>query len=284
MGGYERDPAPWSLAPSGLDAVPADFNARTLPLDWERFEQIAENSRIRVPAMADAGIRLLVNGPEAFTPDNEFCLGETDVAGFYVAAGFCAHGIAGAGGVGQVMAEWILDGEPGLDVWHLDVHRFGPAYRSPSHTLARTIESYATYYDIAYPDRPRQAGRPLRASPAYSWHAGHGAEFGEKAGWERVDWYAANAPGSPAGRDLAQVRPRTWAGRRWSAAIGVEHRGPARRSRCSTRRRSRRSRSPGRTPPSCWSGRATTGSPGPSARSPTPRCSTPAAGSRPMSQ
>src|SRR5690606_15904546 len=116
MGGYERDSAPWATTATAYDAIPADFNGRLLPEDWERFTEITENSGRRVPLMGDVGIRKLVNGPEAFTPDNEFCLGETEVPGFFVAAGFCAHGIAGAGGIGRVMAEWIVDGEPGMDV------------------------------------------------------------------------------------------------------------------------------------------------------------------------
>jgi len=178
--------------------------------------------------MSDIGVRKLVNGPEAFTPDNEFCLGESEVGGFFVAAGFCAHGIAGAGGIGQVMAEWVLEGSPSLDVWHMDIRRFGPAYGSPAHTLARTVETYATYYDIAYPHRERTAGRPLRTSPAYPWHVAHGAHLGEKAGWERVDWYEANADAGTALLTAAYggveaVRPRTWAGRSWSPAVAAEH-------------------------------------------------------------
>jgi glycine cleavage system aminomethyltransferase T/glycine/D-amino acid oxidase-like deaminating enzyme len=216
MGGYERESASWALEPSGRDAVPPDFNGRLLPEDWDRFEEIAANSRLRVPLMAEAGIRKLINGPEAFTPDNEFCLGETEVAGFFVAAGFCAHGIAGAGGIGKVMAEWIVSGSPGMDVWHMDVRRFGAHHRSPSYTLKRTVENYETYYDIPYPDRERSAGRPLRVSPAYGMHVELGAVFGEKAGWERVNYYRSNAlDGFP--------RPRGWAGRGWSPAIGAEH-------------------------------------------------------------
>jgi heterotetrameric sarcosine oxidase gamma subunit len=218
MGGYERDPAPWSVSASRVDAVPADFNGRLLPPDWPRFESIAENSRIRVPITTEVGIRTLVNGPEAFTPDNEFCLGESEVGGFFVAAGFCAHGIAGAGGIGKVMADWIVSGDPGLDVWHMDLRRFGPAYNSPSFALARAVESYSTYYDIAYPNRERTTGRPLRTSPVFGWHADHGAEFGEKAGWERVNWYRANEP------EADPVRPAGWAGRSWSPAIAAEHR------------------------------------------------------------
>lgn len=210
MGGYERSSRPW------VDPVPADFNGKLLAEDWARFTEISENSAIRVPLTADVGIRKLINGPEAFTPDNEFCLGETDVRGFFVAAGFCAHGIAGAGGIGLVMAEWIVSGEPTWDVWHMDIRRFGRQYRSPSYTRKRIVENYETYYDIRYPGHERSAGRPLKVSPVYGWHAEHGAVFGEKSGWERVNYYASNAGGDfPA--------PHGWAGRHWSPAIGAEH-------------------------------------------------------------
>lgn len=218
MGGYERTCAPWTATAGSYDAIPADFNGRLLAEDWPRLEEISDNSRIRVPAMGDVGIRKLINGPEAFTPDNEFCLGETEVGGFYVAAGFCAHGIAGAGGIGKVMAEWIVDGEPSMDVWHMDIRRFGRQYRSPSYTLARAVENYETYYDIRYPGDERSAGRPLRVSPVYGWHAAHGAVFGEKAGWERVNRYERNAQG------VGGQRPRGWAGRNFSPAIAAEHR------------------------------------------------------------
>ena len=218
MGGYERHSAPWSLRPDGLDAIAPDFNGILLEEDWDRFEEIAVNSRRRVPAMEDVKVTRLINGPEAFTPDNEFLLGESEVRGFFVAAGFCAHGLAGAGGLGKAMAEWIVAGEPAMDLWEMDVRRFGAHYRSPSYTLKRTREVYETYYDIKYPGHERQAGRPLRVSSAYAWHRDHGAAFGEKSGWERVNWYEANAP---AGDEA--LRPRGWAGRLWSPAIGAEH-------------------------------------------------------------
>lgn len=218
MGGYERNSKPWAVGNNAYDAIPADFNSRLLPEDWDRFLGLADNARVRVPAMADVGIRKLINGPEAFTPDNEFCLGETEVGGFFVAAGFCAHGIAGAGGIGRLMAEWIVEGEPGLDVWHMDIRRFQSHYESPSYTLRRTVENYESYYDIPYPNRERKAGRPLRMSPAYDWHRRHEAQFGEKAGWERVNYYAANAAYGD-----ESLRPGGWAGRNWSPAIGAEH-------------------------------------------------------------
>ena len=221
MGGYERRSAPAFLDgdAAGFERIPPDFNGRLLEDDWDRFEEIVVNSRRRVPQMEDVRVTRMINGPEAFTPDNEFCLGETDVRGLFVAAGFCAHGLAGAGGIGKVMAEWIDAGEPSLDLWSMDVRRFGPHYRSPSHTLARVRETYETYYDIRYPGHEREAGRPLRLPPAYSWHREHGAAFGEKSGWERVNWYESNAA---AGDE--SLRPRGWAGRHWSPAIGAEHR------------------------------------------------------------
>ncbi len=225
MGGYERRSAPWALDERLLDAIPPDFNGRLLEEDWPRFEEIAENSSRRVPAMDEITVTRLINGPEAFTPDNEFCLGESEVAGLFVAAGFCAHGLAGAGGIGRVIAEWILAGEPTSDVWEMDIRRFGAQFRSPSYTLKRTKEVYETYYDIRYPGHEREAGRPLRTSSAYSWHAEHGASFGEKSGWERVNWYERNAA---AGEE--SLRPRGWAGIHWSAAIGAEHRGTRERA------------------------------------------------------
>jgi glycine cleavage system aminomethyltransferase T/glycine/D-amino acid oxidase-like deaminating enzyme len=220
MGGYERPAAP-AFLPSGehgFESIPPDFNGRLLEDDWDRFEEIVANSRTRVPHMEDVRVTRMINGPEGFTPDNEFCLGETEVRGLFVAAGFCAHGLAGAGGVGRVMAEWIAEGEPSLDLWEMDVRRFGRHYRSPSYTLKRVRETYETYYDIKYPNYERQAGRPLRSSSANAWHREHGAAFGEKSGWERVNWYDSNAA---AGDE--SLRPRGWAGQIWSPAIGAEH-------------------------------------------------------------
>jgi 4-methylaminobutanoate oxidase (formaldehyde-forming) len=212
MGGYERHPAPWSL-----DGVPADFNGKLLAPDWPRFGEIMDGAIRRVPVIGDAGINRMINGPEAFTPDNEFILGESEVRGLFVAAGFCAHGIAGAGGIGRQMATWIVEGEPELDLWKMDIRRFGAQYRSQTYTLARTTEVYATYYDIHYPNEERQAGRPLRTAPAYDILAGLGASFGEKSGWERPNWFEANAA---AGDE--SLRPRGWAGMHWSPAIGAE--------------------------------------------------------------
>jgi glycine cleavage system aminomethyltransferase T len=173
---------------------------------------------VRVPELEETEVVKLVNGPEAFTPDGEFILGESEVRGFWVAAGFCAHGLAGAGGMGQLVAEWIVEGVPSLDVWEMDSRRFGAAYTSRAYTLARALEVYATYYDVKYPGHERQAGRPLRVSPTYERLQELGAAFGEKSGWERANWFDPNAE-----RGDESLRPRGWAGRLWSPAIGAEH-------------------------------------------------------------
>ena len=212
MGGYERDPAAW-----GLDGIAPDFNGKLLPPDWPRFEEISRGAVHRVPAMASAGVRQLINGPEGFTPDNEFILGETEVRGFWVAAGFSAHGIAGAGGMGRQVAHWIVDGEPEYDLWKMDIRRFGAQYRSRAVVQARATENYATYYDIHYPNEERQSARPLRLSPTYARLTELGCAFGEKSGWERPNWFESNAPAG----DLA-LRPRGWAGHHWSPAIEAE--------------------------------------------------------------
>ena len=206
--------------------------------------------------MEEVKVTRLINGPEAFTPDNEFCLGESEVRGLFVAAGFCAHGLAGAGGIGKVMAEWILAGEPSLDVWEMDIRRFGPHYRSPElHAQARR-EVYETYYDIRYPGHERQAGRPLRTSSAYC------VAPGSRCRLRREVRLGA--------RQLVRVQRRRR--RRVAAAAGVGRnalvagdrgRAPGHaRSGRSVRRvlvRQAGARA-GRVRPSCWSGCATTAS------------------------
>ncbi|MDP9295136.1 MAG: FAD-dependent oxidoreductase [Actinomycetota bacterium] len=214
VGGYERAPAPWAVE----EGPPADFNHTLLPEDWERFGPLAEGAFSLIPALRDAGVVRMLNGPEAFTPDGEFILGESDVRGFFVAAGFCAHGIAGAGGIGKVMADWIVNGEPEYDLWKMDIRRFGSHYRSRAYARERAYEVYATYYDIHYPGEERRAGRPLKMAPTYARLKELGAEFGEKSGWERANWFRSNEQGA-----FEDRRPHGWAGEHWSTAIVAEH-------------------------------------------------------------
>jgi 4-methylaminobutanoate oxidase (formaldehyde-forming) len=217
MGGYERNSKAWSADYQNFDDIPANFNNQLLGEDWDRFEEIAVNSQRRVPKMSEIGVKSFINGPEGFTPDNEFCLGETEVGGFFVAAGFCAHGIAGAGGIGKVVAEWVVAGEPTMDLWHMDIKRFGASYKSPDFTLKRISENYEAYYDIHYPGEERQSARPAKKSPAYDWHAANTAVFGEKSSWERVNYYANHESDDA-------LKPYGWAGKHWSSAVAAEHR------------------------------------------------------------
>ena len=212
-GGYGRRPAPFAL-----DGVPTDFSHKLLEPDWERFAPLFEISRNRVSVIEEGEVVELTNGPESFTPDGEFILGEAHVRGFFVAAGFNAHGIAGAGGMGRILAEWIVEGQPGVDVWQMDIRRFGEHYRSQKYTLARSTESLATYYDIHFPNEEQESARGLRLSPAYERMREFGAEFGEKAGWERPNYFRSNEDDA-----YENLRPRGWAGRLWSTAIPAEH-------------------------------------------------------------
>ena len=180
--------------------------------------EIMDGAVRRVPAIADAGINRMINGPEAFTPDNEFILGESDVRGFFVAAGFCAHGIAGAGGIGRQMASWIVDGEPELDLWKMDIRRFGPAYRSrdlharPDDRGLRDVlrhplpERGASGRPAAPHCRRPMTSSPVSAPPSARSPAGSG-----RTGSSRTP-----PPGDEA------LRPRGWAGMHWSPAIGAE--------------------------------------------------------------
>jgi 4-methylaminobutanoate oxidase (formaldehyde-forming) len=212
-GGYERNPVPF-----GLNGIPRDFKYQLLPPDWERFAPLMENSIQRVPVVESAEIIQLLNGPEGFTPDGEFLLGPTSVKGFWVACAFCAHGLAGAGGIGKVMAEWIIDGQPEWDVWRLDVRRFGSNYASQDYTVTRTVETYSMYYDIHYPGEERLSRRNLRLSPTYYRLRDLGAVFGEKTGWERPNYFKPYEELAHHGHE-----PTGWAWHNWSRAIGYEH-------------------------------------------------------------
>ena len=218
MGGYERNSKPFTASYDSYDQIPKDFNSKLLPEEWDRFEEIAANAAKRVPKMSEVGLKNFINGPEGFTPDNEFCLGETSVGGFYVAAGFCAHGIAGAGGIGKVVAEWVVAGEPTMDLWHMDIKRFADAYKSPKFTLARVTENYEAYYDIHYPLEERMSARDENKSPIYDWHSQNHAVFGEKASWERVNYYH-----DPKEKLDEALRPIGWVGKNWHPAVSLEH-------------------------------------------------------------
>ncbi|MBG0802469.1 GcvT family protein [Methylocystis sp. H4A] len=214
MGGYEPNPVPWS---SG--AVPEDFAFRLLEDDWDHFEPIMDLALGRVPALAEAGVKQMINGLESFTPDGNWMIGEApEVRNFFVGAGFNAFGIASAGGAGMALAEWAADGEQPFDLWPVDIRRFGAPHRDPSWVRVRTLEAYARHYSIAWPFEEFTSGRPLRRSPLYERLKAKGACFGEKMGFERPNWFADVSVGEAPRDRYSFGRPG------WFDAVGREHR------------------------------------------------------------
>jgi sarcosine dehydrogenase len=212
MGGFDPWAKPW-----GMNGIPADFSFGTLPEDWDKFEILMQNAIQRVPALETAPVRLLMNGPESFTPDNYFVLGEApEVRRYYVGAGFCSGGIAAAGGAGQALAQWIVDDGPPMDLSRADIRRFAPFHGDPTFLRARASEGVGVHYFIAFPNRELTSGRGLRRSPLYDRLAANGASFGAKMGWERANWFA------PAG-----VTPETvysFGRQNWFLYAAAEHR------------------------------------------------------------
>jgi 4-methylaminobutanoate oxidase (formaldehyde-forming) len=213
MGGYEPNPKPWAM-----DSLPDRFEFQLLEDDLEHFEPLLELAAGRVPAMQSAGIKEFINGPESFTPDGNFFLGEApEVRGVFVGAGFNAFGIASAGGAGMVLAEWVVKGEPPYDLWPVDIRRFGRNHLDPSWVRTRTLEAYAKHYTMAWPFEEYRSGRPLRRSPLYDRLKAQGACFGEKLGWERPNWFADLANGEMP-EDIYSYERQNWFN-----AVGREH-------------------------------------------------------------
>ena len=212
MGGYELNPIPW-----GLDGIPDEWRFKLIEADWDQFAQLAEQASVRVPALEAAGVRQLINGPEAFTPDGSFILGEApEVRNFYVGTGFNAYGIAAAGGAGKALAEWIVEGEPAMDLWPVDIRRFAAHHRDSDWSRKRTLEAYGRHYTLSWPFEEHEVGRPVHKSPLYARLAEQGACFGEKMGWERPNWYA------PEGVKAMDIHSCGY--QNWFPHVGVEHR------------------------------------------------------------
>ncbi|NUQ74143.1 MAG: GcvT family protein [Polyangiaceae bacterium] len=211
MGGYEHNPIPWAER-----GIPEGFHFQLLEPNWDHFEPIMKQAMARAPVLENVGVKQLINGPEAFTPDGTFILGEApEVRGFFVGAGFNAFGIASAGGAGRALAEWIVAGEPTLDLWPVDIRRFGVPHRDARWVKTRTLESYAHHYSIAWPHEELESGRNVRVSPLYDRLRAGGAVFGAKLGWERPNWFAE--PGTEP-RDIYSFgRPG------WFDDVGEEH-------------------------------------------------------------
>ncbi len=216
VGGFELNPKAWSV-----DGVPWEFTQSLLPPEWELFDELMEGATRRVPLLEHAEIIKLVNGPEAITTDALYCLGPLPgLRGFFVAAGMSLNGIAGAGGVGKIISEWIVDGSPSWDMHEFDVRRFGSIYADRHFVAKRTREIYKYYYRMRFPEDEYEWGRPLRTSPLLPRLESLGAVFGEKNGWERVNHYA---PGQPTRRAGDDQRKWGWTRPPHFEQIGVEH-------------------------------------------------------------
>jgi len=182
VGGFEPNAKPWK-SPSDL---PYPFEFQLLEEDWDHFQILMDQALLRVPSLEQTGIRKFYNGPESFTPDNQFLLGEApELDGFFVGCGFNSVGIASAGGAGRALAEWIVAGSPQDDLVGVDVRRFAPFHGDNAWLRSRVAETLGNHYAIPWPNLEVTSGRPQRRSPFHDRLAAKGAIFGSKMGWER---------------------------------------------------------------------------------------------------
>jgi heterotetrameric sarcosine oxidase gamma subunit len=185
MGGFEPQAKPWAM-----DPIPSTFQFELLGEDWDQFEILMTNAMHRTPCLETAEIKMLLNGPESFTPDGNFILGEApELRNYFVCAGFNSAGIANSGGAGRLMAEWIVGGEPSMDLWEVDIRRFGAFTGNRRALSERTGETLGLHYAMRWPRQELETARPLRTSPLYDTLLGKGAEFGSKNGWERANYF-----------------------------------------------------------------------------------------------
>ncbi|MEP6657064.1 MAG: FAD-dependent oxidoreductase [Betaproteobacteria bacterium] len=194
MGGFEPHAKPWNI-----DPIPERFEFQLLPEDWDQFQILMENAIHRTPCLETAQVKLLLNGPESFTLDGNFLLGEApEVARYFVCAGFNSAGIANAGGAGKLVAEWIVHGAAPLDLWDVDIRRFAPLHGNRRHLADRTVESLGLHYAMRWPREELATVRPLRRSPLYDRLKQKGAVFGTKMNWERANYFLPSGAGLPA--------------------------------------------------------------------------------------
>ncbi len=211
VGGFEPEAKPW-VPP---DELPYPFEFQLLDEDWEHFSVLMDSALLRIPALHHTGIRKFYNGPESFTPDNQFIMGEApELRNFYVGAGFNSVGIASAGGAGRALAEWITQGEPTSDLVGVDIRRFAPFNGNNQWLRARVGEILGLHYEVPWPNRELVSARPFRRSPVYGHLAEKGALFGSRMGWERANVFA------PEGKELTY----TWGKPEWLAWSNGEQR------------------------------------------------------------
>ena len=211
IGGFEPEGVPW-----GMDGIPDDFSLHMLNRDWSHYDILMEKAMDRVPAIADAGVRIKLVGPESFTPDTRYIMGEApELRNFFVAAGFNSSGVASAAGAGKAMAEWITEGEMTVDLSEVDISRFQSWANNPAYLRDRTGEALGLLYAMHWPHRQPESARNVRQSPLHQRLVSQGACFGVVAGWERPNWYA------PEGVD--PVYEYSWGRQNWFTHSAQEH-------------------------------------------------------------
>jgi 4-methylaminobutanoate oxidase (formaldehyde-forming) len=212
LGAFQKITKPWLV-----DRVPDDFSFQLLEADWEKFQPALVAGQHRLPALHDVAFERFVNGPESFTPDNSFLLGPLPHSdGLYVATGFNSGGIAAAGGAGKAIAEWIVGGQPPMDLWSVDPRRFGSFQNDREYLRTRVVESLGLHYQMAWPNREFETARGLRCSAVHERLAERGVRFGSKFGWERPLWFARD--GAQPKLDYSFERPA------WFDCWAAEHR------------------------------------------------------------
>ncbi len=186
VGAFEPVAKPWGMA-----GIREDFEFDTLPEDWDHFQPILEHAMNRLPLFQTAGIHTFFNGPESFTPDDRYYLGEApELGGYWIAAGYNSVGIAGSGGAGMALAHWITEGEAPFDLWEVDIRRAQPFQKNRRYLKERVSETLGLLYADHFPYRQMATARGVRRSPLHAHLKARGAVFGEVAGWERANWFA----------------------------------------------------------------------------------------------
>ena len=216
IGAFEPKAKPWGMTGWGQSGIREDFCFDTLPEDWDHFQPILEHAMNRLPLFQTAGIHTFFNGPESFTPDDRYYLGEApELGGYWVAAGYNSVGIAGSGGAGMALAHWITEGEAPFDLWEVDIRRAQPFQRNRKYLKERVSETLGLLYADHFPYRQFATSRGVRRSPLHAHLEARGAVFGEAAGWERANWFAN--PGQ------AREYQYSWGRQNWFDNQKAEH-------------------------------------------------------------
>ncbi|MEI6097837.1 MAG: FAD-dependent oxidoreductase [Alphaproteobacteria bacterium] len=216
VGAFEPRAKPWGMTGWGQTGIREDFMFDTLPEDWDHFQPILEQAMHRLPLFETAGIHTFFNGPESFTPDDRYYLGQApEVKGYWIAAGYNSVGIAGSGGAGMALAHWITEGQAPFDLWEVDIRRAQPFQRNRTYLKERVSETLGLLYADHFPYRQVETSRGVRRSPLHDHLKARGAVFGEVAGWERANWFA-NPGQTPAYR-------YSWTRQNWFDNQRAEH-------------------------------------------------------------